>query len=291
MRYNNICILGVVMEWFINVIKKYAVFTGRARRKEYWFFIFFYYIIGLILGLLTLLPIGGIFFGIVSVVYSTALIVPTLAVSVRRLHDINRSGFSLFYIFIPLAGIIIILLFMVRDGTPDENQYGPNPKMVYRENLTEKDVRNKRLFIPILVILAVFLLSLHYYLAFKAAGNKESFSIFNESNNNYYLNVVSEKNINQFSFRKHEHINGIKYTYICKSGKYNLKLSKIIFQCERDDAVDISLKLKNIFKEFKIMDENDDVIWDLYVDDMEQVRRIENNMFKQSSIFWFFKIK
>jgi len=248
------------MEWFINVIKKYAVFAGRARRKEYWSFIFVYYIIGLILGLLTLLPTGGNIFGIVSVVYSIVLIVPTLAVSVRRLHDINRSGFSLFFVFIPLAGIIIILLFMVREGTPDENQYGPNPKMGYKENLTgKKDKKNKRLLIPVLIILVVFLLSLFYYSAFKSVGNKESFSIFNVSNNDYYLDVVSEKNITQFSLKKYERINGIKYAYICKSGKYKLRLSKMIFQCEKDDTVDISLKLKYIFKEFKIMDENDNM--------------------------------
>jgi len=163
--------------------------------------------------------------------------------------------------------------------------------MIYRENSTGKNIKNKWLFIPILVIVVVFLLSLFYYLSFKSIGNKESFSIFNVSNNNYYLDVVSEKDKPLFSFKKYERINGIKYTYICKSGKYKLKLSKTIFQCERDDTVDIFLKLRDIFKEFKIMDENDDIIWDLYGDDMEQLRKIENNFFKQSSVFWFFEIK
>ena len=111
------------MEWFLYTIKKYAVFSGRAQRKEYWYFTLFYYFFGLILSLLTLIPNIGNIFGILAIIYSLALFIPALAVSVRRLHDIDRSGFSLFFAFIPLIGIILLLIFLTKAGTPDVNEY------------------------------------------------------------------------------------------------------------------------------------------------------------------------
>lgn len=113
------------MNWYIEVLKKYAVFSGRARRKEYWFFILFNTIISFGL-ILVEVSAGGP--GIVVGIYYLAVMIPSLAVLVRRLHDTNRSGWWLFINFIPLIGSIILLVFLVQDSQPDENRYGPNPK-------------------------------------------------------------------------------------------------------------------------------------------------------------------
>jgi uncharacterized membrane protein YhaH (DUF805 family) len=118
------------MNWYLDVVKKYAVFEGRARRKEYWMFALFNFIIVIALGILGAIPVIGKLFGILSVVYSLALLVPGIAVGVRRLHDTDRSGLMLLLALIPLAGVIILIVFTVQDGTPGDNRFGPNPKSV-----------------------------------------------------------------------------------------------------------------------------------------------------------------
>ena len=120
------------MNWYFDVLKKYAVFSGRARRKEYWFFVLFNIIISIILAVIdgvtgTLDPESGM--GLLGLVYTLAILIPALAVSVRRLHDTGRSGWWLLLLLIPLIGTIVILIFMVQDSKPEENQYGPNPKL------------------------------------------------------------------------------------------------------------------------------------------------------------------
>ncbi len=113
------------MDWYFEVLKKYAVFSGRARRKEYWFFTIFNVIIYLVIYLVELLVgVSGILVGL----YSLVVAIPGLAVLVRRLHDTNRSGWWFFISFIPLIGGIILIVFTVQDSQPNENQYGPNPK-------------------------------------------------------------------------------------------------------------------------------------------------------------------
>jgi uncharacterized membrane protein YhaH (DUF805 family) len=118
------------MNWYLEVLKKYAVFQGRARRMEYWMFTLFnvlitiaLMIIGAILGIS---GDGGS--NLLSTLYSLAVLLPGLAVSVRRLHDTDRSGWWLLIGLIPLIGAIVLLIFMVQDSQPNENQYGPNPK-------------------------------------------------------------------------------------------------------------------------------------------------------------------
>jgi len=115
------------MEWYIGVIKKYAVFSGRARRKEYWMFFLFNMIIAAVFGILNKIVPGNVF-QIVSGIYSLALLVPGLAVCVRRLHDTNRSWLFILFGLIPLAGAIILIVFLAQEGTAGDNQYGPNPK-------------------------------------------------------------------------------------------------------------------------------------------------------------------
>lgn len=113
------------MNWYLEVLKKYAVFSGRARRKEYWMFLLFNLIIALVLGFVEGL-VGGP--GVIGMLYSLAVLIPSIAVSVRRLHDTDRSGWWLLIGLIPLIGAVVLLIFMVQDSKPVQNQYGANPK-------------------------------------------------------------------------------------------------------------------------------------------------------------------
>jgi hypothetical protein len=118
---------------------------------------------------------------------------------------------------------------------------------------------------------------LFYYFGFKSISGREQFQIMNISNDKYYLDIVSGKNMPQYGLKKYEQINDIKYFHICKSGKYKLNGARPIFQCERNDNVSIELKLKNIFHELKIIDENDNIIWDLK--DENWLKNVLTNVF------------
>ncbi len=115
------------MNWYLEVIQKYAVFDGRARRKEYWMFILFHIIIVIVISI-----IEGAFGspGVLSTLYGLAVLLPGIGVSIRRLHDTGRTGWWMLIGLIPILGAIVLLVFMVQDGEPGENQYGPNPKEV-----------------------------------------------------------------------------------------------------------------------------------------------------------------
>jgi len=119
------------MNWYIDVLKKYAIFQGRARRKEYWFFVLFNVIISI--GLTIVDVMIGTFnaetgIAYLSTLYSLAVLIPSIAVSVRRLHDTDRTGWWLFIALIPLIGLIVLLVFMFLDSQPGDNKYGANPK-------------------------------------------------------------------------------------------------------------------------------------------------------------------
>lgn len=114
------------MDWYLKVLRQYADFEGRARRTEYWMFALFNIIIAFVLGFVEGL-VGGP--GILGFLYGLAVLLPGIAVSVRRLHDTGKSGWLLLIAFIPLIGAIVLLVFMVMDSQPGDNQYGPNPKM------------------------------------------------------------------------------------------------------------------------------------------------------------------
>ena len=113
------------MDWYLAVLKKYAVFSGRAQRMEYWMFFLFNIIIAVALAV-----VEGIFGspGILSTLYSLAILIPGIAVTVRRLHDTDRSGWWILIGFIPMIGALVLLVFMVLDSKPGENRFGPNPK-------------------------------------------------------------------------------------------------------------------------------------------------------------------
>ena len=119
------------MEWYLKVLKNYATFSGRARRKEYWMFALFDSLIFLVLIFFDV--VIGTFdmeaaMGLLGGLYLLALFMPRLAVAVRRFHDIGQSGWMVLIGFIPLVGPFVLLAFMARDSQPGENKYGPNPK-------------------------------------------------------------------------------------------------------------------------------------------------------------------
>lgn len=121
------------MNWYLKVLKQYADFSGRARRKEYWMFALFnliFVIVAAILDNILGLTFGQLPYGVFYFLYALALIVPGLAVAVRRLHDIGKSGWMILIGLIPLVGAIWLIVLMVLDSKPGENQYGPNPKEV-----------------------------------------------------------------------------------------------------------------------------------------------------------------
>mgnify|MGYP000085435641 FL=1 len=108
------------MEYFIGALKKYADFTGRARRKEYWMFTLVYMIINVVLGILGMDIISGLF--------GLALLIPSISIAARRLHDTGRSGWWQLIVFLPIIGLIILIVFLVQDSH-DANNYGANPKL------------------------------------------------------------------------------------------------------------------------------------------------------------------
>ncbi|MEM0911735.1 MAG: DUF805 domain-containing protein [Pseudomonadota bacterium] len=115
------------MSWYFEVLKKYAVFSGRARRKEYWMFFLINLIIAFAIGFIEG-ALGGK--GVVGMIYSLAVLIPGIAVSVRRLHDTSRSGWWLLIALIPILGALVILVFMALKGKVEENDYGSNPKFI-----------------------------------------------------------------------------------------------------------------------------------------------------------------
>ena len=121
------------MHWYIDVLKKYTVFSGRARRKEFWMFFLFSAIISIFLAVIDefmgwQFEMGGDILGFLSTLYYVAVIVPYLAVIIRRLHDTERTGWWILIAFIPIVGVLVLLVFLILQGTRGENRYGPDPK-------------------------------------------------------------------------------------------------------------------------------------------------------------------
>src|SRR5690606_19580775 len=112
------------MEYFLSVVKQYVNFNGRARRKEYWMYYLFYIIFYIVAAIID----GVLGLSFLAPLYMLALLLPTISVAARRLHDTGRSGWWQLIGLIPLIGWIVLIYFLVLDSTPGENQYGPNPK-------------------------------------------------------------------------------------------------------------------------------------------------------------------
>jgi uncharacterized membrane protein YhaH (DUF805 family) len=114
------------MKWYLEVLRKYALFSGRSRRKEYWMFFLFNIIISFIMGFVLgiiggMLGIGTALSNPASVIYGLAVLVPGIAVGVRRMHDSGRSGW---WLLVPFVNLVFLCL----DSDPGDNQFGPNPK-------------------------------------------------------------------------------------------------------------------------------------------------------------------
>ena len=118
---------GPGMSWYITALKKYAVFSGRSRRREFWWFILVNAIIGAILSCLGDNSDPNAW-NVIAWIYGVLLIVPSIAVQVRRLHDTGRTGWWWLIGLIPVVGAIVLIVFSVLDSEPGMNQYGPNPK-------------------------------------------------------------------------------------------------------------------------------------------------------------------
>lgn len=111
--------------YYLDVLKKkYALFTGRARRSEYWYFTLFNFLISI--GLSMVDTFTGL--GFLNPVYGLLVLIPAIAVAIRRLHDTGRSGWWLLIVFVPFVGWIILIYFFILDSQPFDNQYGPHPK-------------------------------------------------------------------------------------------------------------------------------------------------------------------
>jgi uncharacterized membrane protein YhaH (DUF805 family) len=119
------------MNWYLKALKNYAGFSGRARRREYWMFFLFniiFLVVAVLLDNLFGTAMENVGFGLFYFLYALAILIPSLAVCVRRLHDTGKSGWFILISLIPIIGGIWLLVLMFIDGNPGENQYGPNPK-------------------------------------------------------------------------------------------------------------------------------------------------------------------
>ena len=115
----------LISYWKRVVLEKYADFTGRARRSEYWWFTLSNILVFIVLALL--IAVADIFW-VLYVIYGLALLVPSIAVTIRRLHDTDKSGWFILIGLIPFVGGIILLVFMCIDSTRGTNQWGPSEK-------------------------------------------------------------------------------------------------------------------------------------------------------------------
>ena len=121
-----------MLEWMLLPLKRYADFSGRSRRKEYWMFV-----LGVFLGAIVLSIVEGILgmsgmvggvYGPLTTIFLLAVIIPSIAVQVRRFHDQDKSGWMVLLAFIPILGGLAVLIFMCLEGTRGSNRFGPDPK-------------------------------------------------------------------------------------------------------------------------------------------------------------------
>ena len=111
------------MDYFIEGLKKFADFSGRARRKQYWMFGLIYLLLYFAVAAIDYVLGTQLF----ALIFSLALLIPSISIATRRLHDTGRSGWWQLIVLIPIIGIIVLLIFLVQDSHAD-NEYGPNPK-------------------------------------------------------------------------------------------------------------------------------------------------------------------
>jgi uncharacterized membrane protein YhaH (DUF805 family) len=120
------------MNYFLIVLQKYAQFTGRARRSEYWYFSLIAFVISFVLGFIDgILGFDNMGFGLLSGLFQLGILIPSIAVGVRRMHDVGKSGW---FLLIPIYNLVLALT----EGNKGENQYGADPKSpLDREDIKE----------------------------------------------------------------------------------------------------------------------------------------------------------
>jgi uncharacterized membrane protein YhaH (DUF805 family) len=120
------------MNWWLTAMKKYVDFSGRARRTEYWMFMLFNMIFGTVAFVLDILlssATDGAGFGVFYSLFSLAIMIPSLSVTVRRLHDVGKSGWWILISLIPFIGGIWLFVLTISASQPGENAYGSHPKV------------------------------------------------------------------------------------------------------------------------------------------------------------------
>lgn len=120
------------MKVYLSAIKKYAVFKGRTSRRDYWIFTLIHFLISFIM-LMTFSVFGLEYLSILFVLYILFSFLPTIAITVRRLHDIGKSGYFILVLLIPYIGIFWIFLLTIISGNEGENKYGYDPKKPFSE--------------------------------------------------------------------------------------------------------------------------------------------------------------
>lgn len=115
------------MHWYIDVLKRYVDFSGRASRKEFWMFFLINFLIAMGVFALDRLILDADTLPYLYVIYGVVVMLPTLGVTVRRLHDSDRSGWWYFIAFVPFVGGIVLLIFLITKGSQGENRYGSAP--------------------------------------------------------------------------------------------------------------------------------------------------------------------
>jgi uncharacterized membrane protein YhaH (DUF805 family) len=115
----------LVSYWKLVVLERYAQFTGRSRRAEFWWYFLANFIISVAFNILA--AASSIFF-VLSAIYGLAVLIPGIAVGIRRLHDTDKSGWWLLIALVPIVGIIVLIVFWATDGAPGPNQYGTSEK-------------------------------------------------------------------------------------------------------------------------------------------------------------------
>lgn len=119
------------MDWMLMPLRKYADFSGRSRRKEYWMFLLGVVIAAIVLSVVeNVLGLAGMFgpYGPLTTLLMLGVLIPSIACQVRRFHDQDKSGWFVLIGLIPFVGGLIVLVFMLMEGTRGPNQYGPDPK-------------------------------------------------------------------------------------------------------------------------------------------------------------------
>jgi uncharacterized membrane protein YhaH (DUF805 family) len=123
------------IDYALTPLRKFADFSGRARRAEYWWF-YLLVIVGYLMASIidSLMGLDGTVgpYGIITLVFGLAMLLPSIAAGVRRLHDTDRSGWWMLIAFVPLVGVIVLLVVFVLEGTQGENRFGPDPKAADR---------------------------------------------------------------------------------------------------------------------------------------------------------------